>query len=106
MRTLRANKQQSGRGSIGVNALDTLPILDITTLTKKQLKAAVRIFDHICNCDLLPFHEIDKDPIRQKLDEDFLGNVLGFEATLIHSGGPLELIRKKLAHEPSIRGAK
>ncbi len=32
-----ANKQQSGRGSIGVNALDNLPILDVTTLTRKQL---------------------------------------------------------------------
>ena len=86
--------------------MDNLPILDVTTLTRKQLNAAVKIFGNVCNLDLLPFHEIDNDSVRQKLDEDFLCDVLGFKATFIQSGGPLELVRKKLAQEPSIRGAK
>jgi len=40
------------------------------------------------------------------LDEDFLGDVLGLNAAIVQPGGPLELVRKKLAQEPSIRGAK
>ncbi len=83
-----------------------MPILDVTTLTKKQLNVAVKIFGEVCNLDLLPFHEIDKDSVRQKLDEDFLGDVLGLNAAIVQPGGPLELVRKKLAQEPSIRGAK
>jgi hypothetical protein len=101
-----ANKQQSGRGSIGVNALDLLPILDVTTLTQKQLHAAVELFDNVCNVDLLPFHEIDKDAVRQNLDERYASDVLGLSTAVSQTGGPLELLRKKLAQEPSIRGAK
>ncbi len=101
-----ANKQQSGRGSIGVNALDTLPILDVTALTKKQLHEAVKIFGQVSALDLLPFHEIDNDAVRKTLDEDFLAKVLGLDTTLVQPGGPLELVRKKLAQEPSIRGGK
>jgi len=101
-----ANKQQSGRGSIGVNALETLPILDVTALSRKQLNEAVKLFDEVCNLDLLPLHEIDKDSVRQNLDEKFARKVLGLKAIILQAGGSLELLRKKLAQEPSIRGAK
>lgn len=101
-----ANKQQSGRGSIGVSALETMPILDVTALSKKQLDAAVKLFDEVCKLDLRPLHEIANDSNRQKLDESFARDVLGLKPTVIKTGGPLELLRKKLAQEPSIRGQK
>jgi hypothetical protein len=101
-----ANKQQSGRGNIGRTALADLPVLGVTAITKTQLEAAAKIFDDLKDKDLLPFHELDKDPVRQKLDERFALEVLGLPLAVVQSGGPLELVRMKLAHEPSIRGGK
>ena len=83
-----ANKQQSGRGSIGVSALETMPILDVTALSKKQLDAAVKLFDEVCKLDLRPLHEIANDSNRQKLDESFARDVLGLKPTVIKTGGP------------------
>ena len=101
-----ANKQQSGRGNIGVTALESLPVLDINSLSKKQLEKAPEIFDDFSKRELLPFFEIDIDQVRQELDEKFFGEVLGFADFILQPGGSLELLREKLAHEPSIRGGK
>jgi hypothetical protein len=55
---------------------------------------------------LLPFHEIDIDENRKKLDNQFAKEILGFPFSLIEDGGALELLRLKLSSEPSIRGNK
>ena len=101
-----ANKQQSGRGNIGRTALQDLPVLDVTAITPTQLKAAAKIFDDLKDEDLLPFHELDKDPARRQLDERFALEVLGLPAAAVQPGGAVELVRMKLAQEPSIRGGK
>ena len=101
-----ANKQQSGRGSIGKSALQSLPVLDVTALTPQQLDEAARLFDAMSDLELLPFHQIDTDPVRQELDEKFARNVLGLPEAALAPGGPFELLRLKLAREPSIRGHK
>jgi hypothetical protein len=101
-----ANKQQAGRGNIGRTALADLPVLDVTKLTAKQLKAAAKIFDDLKADHLLPFHELDKDPARKKLDERFAVEVLGMPIASVEPGGPIDLLRMKLAQEPSIRGGK
>ena len=101
-----ANKQQAGRGNITPNVLEYLPIWDVTALTPDQIKKAAKVFDVMCQKQLLPIHEIDKDPTRKELDERFAREVLGLSESMIRSGGPLELLRMKLAQEPSIRGNK
>lgn len=101
-----ANKQQSGRGNIGKSALQTLPILDVTVLSHKQLAKAVKIFDANRGEILLPFHEIDNDPVRRKLDGEFAREVLGLVSTILAPDGPLDVLRMKLSREPSIRGGK
>lgn len=101
-----ANKQQSGRGSIGKLALEGLPVCDITSITPAKLKTASAVFDDLSGKPLLPFHEIDKDPIRRQLDERFGREVLDLPRELFRSDGALELLRMKLAREPSIRGSK
>jgi hypothetical protein len=101
-----SNKQQSGRGSIGKLALEDLPVHDVTSLTPAKLKTASAVFDNLRDKPLLPFHEIDKDPVRRQLDERFGREVLGLPAELFQPDGPLELLRMKLAREPSIRGSK
>lgn len=100
-----ANKQQSGRGSIGRTNLKLLPVLDVTALTKKQITAAVKIFNDLSSRPLLLLSEIDNDQIRRELDDRFANEVLS-APKLGGAGGPLELLRLKLAKEPSIRGRK
>ena len=106
LRWWHSNKQQSGRGSIGKTALQTLPILDVTALKPSQLDEAVKLFDAMSGKQLLPLHEIERDPIRKELDEKFVRNVLRLTGTLLIPAGPLELLRMKLSREPSVRGKK
>jgi len=103
LRWWHSNKQQSGRGRIGKSALQTMPVLDVTALTPKQLDAAVTLFDTLCQQPLLPLHELAHDPTRRELDEQFARQVLNLPASVMR---PLELIRLKLSQEPSIRGQK
>lgn len=101
-----ANKQQIGRGNIGKSALQNLPVLNVTALTPEQLAAAVKLFDAMSGFNLLPLHEIDKDPVRHDLDNKFVRDMLGLSGPIIEAGGPLELLKMKLAREPSVRGHK
>jgi len=101
-----ANKQQAGRGSIGVSALDSLPVLDVTKLSKKALSKAVAIFEDMKHRELRPVNEIEHDPVRAEIDTRIATDVLGFPAELVKSDGPLALLRQKLALEPSINGGK
>jgi hypothetical protein len=101
-----ANKQQSGRGSIGKTALQDLPVLDVLALPQERLSVAARIFDEISDKPLRPAHGIDQDAVRRELDERFGREVVGLPASLFGSGGAVELLRQKLAREPSIHGGK
>jgi hypothetical protein len=101
-----ANKQQSGRGRVVLTALDSLPILDVTKLSKKAISKAVAIFDEIKNKELRPINEIAQDAVRAELDTRLATEVLGFPPELTAPDGPLALLRQKLALEPSIAGSK
>jgi hypothetical protein len=101
-----ANKQQAGRGRIGVSALKALPVLDVAELSPQQLQSAVRIFDDMKSRELRPAHEIAVDPSRIELDERFATEVLGMPVEFSSVDGPLGLLRAKLASEPSIKGGK
>ena len=101
-----ANKQQAGRGSIGVSALGSLAILDVATLSKEALSKAVAIFKDMKHRELRPVNEIEHDTVRQELDVRMTTEVLGFPSELVAPDGPLALLRQKLALEPSITGGK
>jgi len=101
-----ANKQQAGRGRIGVAALASLPILDVTKLSKDALAKAVSIFDEMKDKGLLPVNEIAQDAVRAAIDTRLATEVLGFPPELVAPDGPLALLRQKLALEPSIAGSK
>ncbi|HLJ58621.1 MAG TPA: hypothetical protein VKZ50_02705 [bacterium] len=101
-----ANKQQSGRGNIGRTALRSLPVLDVAALNPKQLKFATSIFDALMKKGLLPFNELDRDNVRHELDRRFATEVLGMSPDALQPGGVVDLVRRKLAQEPSIRGGK
>ena len=86
--------------------LDSLPTLDITKLATKQLNHAAKIFDEMCDLELLPIHQVDTDAVRSQVDERFGREVLDLRASLFAHDGVFELLRRKLAAEPSIRGNK
>ena len=54
----------------------------------------------------MPFDQIDEDPARAGLDRRLLVDVLGLPASLCTEGGPIDLLRRKLAREPQIHGGK
>lgn len=101
-----ANKQQPGRGSVGVLALSELPVLDVTKLASDNLSNVVAFFEEIKHQPLLPFHRIAEDPVRRQIDRFFCKEILLLDSPISEKDGPLDLLRKKLSAEPSIRGGK
>ncbi len=99
-------RQDSGRGTTSVTALPVLPTLDLRALSDEQLTAAGRIFEDMKYCPMLPVNQIDEDPVRAELDRRLLTEVLGLPGELCVPDGPMDLLRCKLAAEPSIHGGK
>ena len=101
-----ANKTQSGRGTTTVTSIPNIPTLDVRTLTEEQLASAKTAFETLRGRRFLPFDQIDEDPARAELDRRLLVDVLGLPEELTEPGGPIDLLRRKLAHEPQIHGGK
>ena len=101
-----ANKTQSGRGRTTVTGIPKIPTLDVRTLTETQVAAAKTAFDDLGERRFLPFDQIDEDPARAELDRRLLVDVLGLPESLCEPNGPIDLLRRKLAHEPQIHGGK
>ena len=100
------NKTQSGRGTTTVTGIPNIPTLDVGKLTGKQLAAARSAFDAMKERRFLPFDQIDEDPTRAELDRRLLVDVLGLPESVVDEGGPIDLLRRKLAREPQIHGGK
>ena len=101
-----SSRQHPGRGILTKTTLATLPVLDVTALSDSQIARAAKIFDDTCQLPLKPLHELDIDENRKTLDRRFYGEVLGLPASILADGGPLDILRRKLCREPSIRGSK
>ena len=101
-----ANKTQSGRGRTTVTSIPNIPTLDVRALASEQLVKAKAAFEELRERRFLPFDQIDEDTARAELDRRLLVEVLGLPETLCDPGGPIDLIRRKLAQEPQVHGAK
>lgn len=102
----RANKTQSGRGTITLSAIPHLPIFDFRQLSSNELEKIDKVFEGLAESPLRPIHEISSDTGRHVLDENVLHAILGMPKTLFVSGGAFDLLRRKLGIEPSIAGGK
>ena len=81
--------------------------LDVRQLSDEALANAERIFNELKHQKMLPFNQMDADPVRHELDRLLLSEVLGITETErpdVHEG--LALLRKILCQEPSIHGGK
>ena len=104
---MHSAKRQAGRGWIRLTSLRSMPTLDTRRLDDTTLQNARRIFEEMKHRNMLPFHQMDEDEVRQELDRLLLCDVLGFgEETHpeVHTG--LRLLRERLCAEPSIHGGK
>ena len=101
-----SNKTQSGRGRVTITGVPEILTLDVTQLTSQQIADAKDAFDAMRGLRFLPFDQIDEDPARAELDRRLLVDVLGLPESLCAEGGPIDLLRRKLAKEPQIHGGK
>lgn len=102
----QANKQQKGRGNIGKEALAKMTLLDPAQLNTYQLEQSAALLAERADIAMRPLNEIHVDKARAELDARFLIDILGLPGALAAEGGALELLRLKLAAEPSIHGGK
>ena len=103
----QSGKQQEGRGVLSRATFKAMPTLDVRQLSDGALANAERIFNELKHQEMLPFNQIDADPVRHELDRLLLSEVLGITETErpdVHEG--LALLRKMLCQEPSIHGGK
>ena len=103
----QSGKQQHGRGVLSRATFDAMPTLDVRELSDEALANAEQIFNQLKHKQMLPFNQIDEDPVRHELDRLLLSDVLGIsesERPDVHEG--LDLLRKMLCQEPSIHGGK
>lgn len=103
----QSGKQQQGRGVLSRATFDAMPTLDVRELSDDALANAERIFNELKHKKMLPFNQMDEDPVRYELDRLLLSEVLGItekERPDVHEG--LALLRKMLCKEPSIHGGK
>ena len=104
---LSSSKQHPGRGRGSKASLESMSTLDVRKLSDDALTNAKRIFNQLKHKKMLPFNQMDDDPVRQELDRLLLSEVLGItekERPDVHEG--LALLRKMLCQEPSIHGGK
>ncbi len=106
LRWWNSNRQQAGRGIMTVTTIPAMPSLDVRQLSKAQLKTADKIYDEMKNQPMLSFHRLHKDKTRHELDRRVLVDMLGLPHGICAENGPLQLLREKLAAEPSIHGGR
>ena len=103
----QSGKQQQGRGVLSRATFNAMPTLDVRQLSDEALANAERIFNELKHQKMLPFNQMDADPVRHELDRLLLSEVLGITETErpdVHEG--FALLRKMLCQEPSIHGGK
>ena len=99
-----SGKQQPGRGVSSRTALLQMPTLDVRCLSDEALANAERIFHDLKHKRMLPFNEIDRDPVRHELDRLLLTEVLNITSEDAHNA--IHRLRELLSAEPSIHGGK
>ena len=99
-----SSKQQPGRGRGSRTALLQMPTLDVRCLSDEALANAERIFHDLKHKRMLPFNEINHDPVRHELDRLLLSEVLNITTEDAHNA--VHRLRELLSAEPSIHGGK
>ena len=97
------SRQQPGRSTGSVLALEKLPTLDPRALSDDQLSLAEDIFNRFREREFKPAYIADLDQARADLDCAVLCELLGFDES-VHVA--VRNLSAKWAAEPSVRGSK
>ena len=97
LRIASANRPYLGRSAIPHERARDLPVLDVTTLSKAQLRNAVTIFEELKAETLQGFASLSSDPVRRALDARFSTEVLGAESSAL-----FEILAEALNREPTL----
>ena len=100
---LESNRITGGRGSISATAIPNIPTLDLRRLTTEQMRAAVQIYDDLCQKRMLPANEAYHDPVRKELDRRLLVEVLLLDKVAAEQ---LAILRNQWCMEPTVTGSK
>ncbi len=103
MQWWRSSRQDSGRGVVTIRSAESLPVLDLRTLTDDQLSTAEEIFDDFRDRDLMPAYLADADPNRALLDRRVICDLLGFDQDTYRA---VRRLSAKWCAEPSVHGGK
>ena len=98
-----SSRQDSGRGVTTIRSAESLPVLDLRTLTDDQLSTAQEIFDDFRKRDLMPAYLADSDPNRDLLDRRVICDLLGFDQDTYRA---VRRLSAKWCAEPSVHGGK
>ena len=98
-----SNRQVAGRGTTAKTSAESLPILDLRTLTNAQLAKAEEIFDEFRDKELHPAYLADADPNRALLDRRVICDLLGFDEDTYLG---VRRLAAKWCAEPSVHGGK
>ena len=96
-------RQQQGRAVLTITRLGDLLVVDPRQLVPDQMDRASEIFDELAGRDFRPAHEAVDDPVRRRLDEAVLGEILGLSGEVLDR---LEVLRSQWCAEPSVHGGK
>ncbi len=100
---IESNRVQSGRGTVSITTLASIPTLNVAKLSPGQLRAAVQIYDDLSQKRMLPANEAWRDPVRQQLDHRLLTQVLGLDDDAV---AQLAILRSQWCREPTVTGTK
>ena len=98
-----SNRQQSSKASVTISTAESLPVLDLRTLTATQLHTAEAIFNELRDRELKPAYLADADANRALLDRRVLCDLLGFDEDAYTA---VRRLAAKWCAEPSIHGGK
>ena len=98
-----SSRQQSSKARITIRVAESLPVLDLRTLTDAQLATAATIFNDFRAQDLQPAYLADADPNRALLDRRVICDLLGFDDNIYQA---VRRLAAKWCAEPSVHGGK
>ena len=98
-----SNRRQSSKANLSIRSAETLPVLDLRTLTDARLASAKEIFDEFRDKELHPAYLADADPNRALLDRRVICDLLGFDEDTYFG---VRRLAAKWCAEPSVHGGK
>jgi hypothetical protein len=96
-----ANKAQDERGSVTTSQMPKFPVPDPRQLGAAKLKKASLFFNSLKDKPMLQARKLGNDPVRIKIDEFILNDLLDCGTKLSDIIAATGILRRKLGQEPS-----